>query len=124
MLAMEMKTSGMYLARELSFREAEVSKETIDHNNNNNNEISFQFAFLEVDLSDEQICIYNVASHIWQDRLGCLIIKDVELIFSLLRRDELRKSLDHAQARTESSARLGSIYWGAHQRFFKQLWYL
>ena len=73
MLAMEMKTSGMYLARELSFREAEVSKETIDHNNNNNNnEISFQFTFLEVDLSDEQICIYNVASHIWQDCLGCL----------------------------------------------------
>lgn len=73
MLAMEMKTSGMYLARELSFREAKVSKETIFHKNNNT-EISFQFTFLEVDLSDEQICIYNVASHIWQDRLGCLII--------------------------------------------------
>ena len=46
MLAMEMKASGTYVSRGLSFREAE-------------------FVTMETDLIEEQIKMYDTAAHVW-----------------------------------------------------------
>ncbi|XP_062521291.1 uncharacterized protein LOC134196225 isoform X2 [Corticium candelabrum] len=82
MLAMEMKTSGMFVSRGLSFKHTE-------------------FETIEVKLTKEQEKLYNTAAHIW---------------------NELRKSLEHAQKRTNTASKsLNASFWGAHQRFFKQL---
>ena len=46
MLAMEMKASGMYVSRGLSFRQAE-------------------FAVVETPLDPKQVKMYDVAAHVW-----------------------------------------------------------
>ena len=46
MLAMEMKASGMYMSRLLSFREAE-------------------FVTVEERLTPKQVKMYDVAAHVW-----------------------------------------------------------
>ncbi|XP_038050120.1 protein FORGETTER 1-like [Patiria miniata] len=82
MLAMEMKASGMYLSRGLSFKQAE-------------------FVTVEMDLTEEQVKMYDTAAHVW---------------------NELKNSLEAALGRTNSgSPRIWSFFWSCHQRFFKQL---
>lgn len=82
MLAMEMKSSGMYVSRGLSYRQAE-------------------FMTVEVPLTSEQHKVYDVSAELW-----C----------------EIRRSLDIALSKTgTSTGRVWTTYWGAHQRFFKQL---
>ena len=50
----------------------------------------------------------------------CICIHGHIIVF----RNELRKSLDHAQSRTNTASQsLNANFWSAHQRFFKQLWY-
>ena len=41
----------------------------------------------------------------------------------ILRRNEIKKSLDYAVARTTANPRIWSLFWSSHQRFFKQLWW-
>eukprot|EP00731_Ephydatia_muelleri_P029060 Em0020g704a len=82
MLAMEMKSAGVYVSRGLSFRQAE-------------------FSSLKVVLSKEQIQTYDTAAHVWS---------------------ELKKSLGVALSKVAApSSRTWATFWGAHQRFFKQL---
>lgn len=48
--------------------------------------------------------MYNMAAHVW---------------------NEVRKSLEHAVARCNcSNNRVWATFWAAHQRFFKQLWFV
>lgn len=82
MLAMEMKSSGMYVSRGLSYIQAE-------------------FATVEIELTKDQVKMFDTAAHVW---------------------NELRVALESAISRTRSSNnRVWSTFWGAHQRFFKQL---
>ncbi|KAL8572547.1 hypothetical protein ACOMHN_040451 [Nucella lapillus] len=82
MLAMEMKSSGMYVSRGLSYRQAE-------------------FMTVEVALTPEQQKVYDASAALWS---------------------EIRRSLDIALSRTcTAPGRIWTTYWGAHQRFFKQL---
>ncbi|KAK7104354.1 uncharacterized protein [Littorina saxatilis] len=82
MLAMEMKSSGMYVSRGLSYRQAE-------------------FMTVEVPLTSEQKKVYDMSAALW---------------------GEICRSLDIALSRTSTTAnRIWTTYWGAHQRFFKQL---
>ncbi|XP_071949493.1 uncharacterized protein [Antedon mediterranea] len=82
LLAMEMKTSGKYVSRGLSFKQAE-------------------FSTVECELTDEQVKMYNTSVHIW---------------------NELRRSLQSALERTNTgNSKIWSLFWSAHQRFFKQI---
>ncbi|XP_076442125.1 uncharacterized protein LOC143281076 isoform X2 [Babylonia areolata] len=82
MLAMEMKSSGMYVSRGLSYRQAE-------------------FMTVEVALTEDQRKVYDSSAALWS---------------------EIRRSLDIALSRTYTTVgRTWTTYWGAHQRFFKQL---
>jgi hypothetical protein len=81
MLAMELKRSGSYVSRGLSFVQAE-------------------FETLHCVLTPTMISEYNAAAAFWV---------------------KVRKELQQAVAVTGSSNRLLSAYWGAHQRFFRQL---
>ncbi|KAK3607117.1 hypothetical protein CHS0354_014268 [Potamilus streckersoni] len=82
MLAMEMKMSGMYVSRGLSYKQAE-------------------FLTVESELTPEQTKMYDTAAHVW---------------------NELRKALESAVVRTDTSNRsTWSQFWSSHQRFFKQL---
>ncbi|XP_033119248.1 protein FORGETTER 1-like isoform X2 [Anneissia japonica] len=82
LLAMEMKSSGRYLSRGLSFKQAE-------------------FCMVESVLSEDQVKMYNTAVHVW---------------------NELRRSLQSALDRTNTgNPKIWSLYWSAHQRFFKQI---
>ncbi|XP_022100278.1 protein FORGETTER 1-like [Acanthaster planci] len=82
MMAMEMKASGMYVSRGLSFKQAE-------------------FVTVEMDLTDEQIKMYDTAAHVW---------------------NELKKALEAALGRTNTGpTRIWPFFWSCHQRFFKQL---
>nr|XP_054771437.1 uncharacterized protein LOC129279369 [Lytechinus pictus] len=82
MLAMEMKASGMYVSRGLSFQEAE-------------------FETVETMLTEEQIKMYDMATHVWS---------------------EIQRSLEVALGRTNTApGRIWSMFWSCHQRFFKQL---
>lgn len=48
MLAMEMKSTGMYVSRGLSYRQAE-------------------FSTVEIELTKEQIKMFDVAAHVWNE---------------------------------------------------------
>ncbi|XP_065178274.1 uncharacterized protein LOC135808951 [Sycon ciliatum] len=82
MVAMEMKNTGIYVSRGLSFCDAE-------------------FENLERDLNKEQRAIYDQSAHVW---------------------NELRSAIGFAFSRTKTPVkRMWSLFWSAHQRFFKQL---
>ncbi len=81
MLAMELKRSGSYVSRGLSFVQAE-------------------FETLHCALTPTMISEYNAAAAFWV---------------------KVRTELQKAVAVTGASNRLLSAYWGAHQRFFRQL---
>ena len=81
MLAMELKRSGSYVSRGLSFVQAE-------------------FETLHCALTPAMISEYNAAAAFWV---------------------KVRTELQRAVAVTGASNRLLSAYWGAHQRFFRQL---
>ena len=57
-----------------------------------------------MELTAAQVKMYNTAAHVW---------------------NEVRKSLEHAVARCNcSNNRVWATFWAAHQRFFKQLWFV
>ena len=114
MMAMEMKSSGTYISRSLSFKQAQVCSHPVClrvsecHPKNialvTYDIIHFLFQFLTVEspLTAEQKKMYNTAAHVW-----C----------------ELHRSLRLALDRTGmANTRIWSLFWAAHQRFFKQLW--
>jgi hypothetical protein len=81
MLAMELKRSGAYVSRGLSFKQAE-------------------FETLHCTLNPAMVREYNAAAAFWV---------------------KIRIELQRAVALSGASNRLLSAYWGAHQRFFRQL---
>eukprot|EP00039_Didymoeca_costata_P003109 m.65130 g.65130 ORF g.65130 m.65130 type:complete len:1396 (-) comp11709_c0_seq1:101-4288(-) len=82
-LAMEMKASGIYLARGLSFDNAE-------------------FYPMEIILRKKEVEVYNSAVKLW---------------FHI--RDAFKHAIEKRNAHVKP--RLWGTFWGAHQRFFKQL---
>ncbi|EDV27087.1 uncharacterized protein TRIADDRAFT_54670 [Trichoplax adhaerens] len=82
MLAMEMKAAGMYVSRGLSFESAE-------------------FHTVEINLTDEQIRVYNLSARVWQQLA-----------------EAIKKAISHTKS---SASRIWTVYWSCHQRFFKQL---
>lgn len=83
MLAMEMKASGCYVCRGLSYASAE-------------------FELLRAPLSPKQRALYDGAALFWSQRL-------------------LPALLAAAERNAAAPGQLVRAYWGAHQRFFKQL---
>ena len=81
MLAMELKRSGAYVSRGLSFKQTE-------------------FETLHCPLTPSMIREYNTAAEFWV---------------------KVRRDLQQAIALSGAPNRLLSTYWGAHQRFFRQL---
>ena len=85
MLAMEMKSAGLYVSRGLSFKQAEVDTShmivytshmtshmtgyMISHSPYGQSQeqlyVPLQFTMLEVPLNDEQVKVYNTAAHVW-----------------------------------------------------------
>ena len=59
-----------------------------------------EFETLNLALTPSQTLVYNAAAVLWRD---------------------LRLRLEEAVALTNASGRINSVYWGCHQRFFKQL---
>ena len=67
MLAMEMKTSGMFVSRGLSFKHTEVNIEHFLCFVDCQTVVSclLKFETIEVKLTKEQEKLYNTAAHIW-----------------------------------------------------------
>jgi len=80
LIALEMKQRGMYLSRQLAFAGAE-------------------FEVCHVDLSPEQVGVYDGAARLWQLMLSCFDTAS----------EVVRDKANH------------KVFWAAHQRFFRTL---
>lgn len=97
-----------------------------------------QFLSVEVNLTRDQVIVYNTSAHVWYVYSVCpnrhitrgkgreKVCDPCWLVCAVLclHRAELKGSLETALHRTGAagSMRVWNAYWATHQRFFKQLW--
>ena len=93
LLAMDMKRRGVYVARQLSFDKA-------------------TFATKHISMSDDDIVVYNQAVELWKFAKECFTVIDDTLS---------PKSNKKLAKKSGPLARMWSMFWAAHQRFFKYL---
>lgn len=94
LLAMDMKRRGVYVARQLSFEKA-------------------TFSTKHVSMTDDHIVVYDQAVELWKYAKECFTIID-DTLTPRVSRAKLSK-------KTGPLARMWSMFWAAHQRFFKYL---